>query len=1084
MYTVTATVEGKTLCLHDDSVEDKRVKLLEPTLELEKNTAGKFTFKLAPTNQGYSEYTFVQKIMTGMKDGVPITKDITTTLDMVSRMRSTIRIYRDGLEIWEGRVLSEEKDWWNLRTITCEGEFAYLNDACQDLKRYSDMTLSQFLDTVLNVYNAKVDDSKKFYKGAVTVDSAAQSIGWRDTKYENTMETINNLLTDFGGIMRIRKYTTPATEYDLLTEKPSDWSYNYAAYYTRSGEYPNYSYEHVADQTSPEFKEKTYYKQSTREAGKRYLDWLEDYPNVSAQTIDFGKNLLDFKCTWDLSKLCTVLLPTGKVLEDAGQDQIGDVLKCIGTGLHDNDPKPTPGKILELGDEYFLLDEEPSGWSSQYTQYYTRSGSDPNYTYTSVPEQEEPPEFQTDTYYRRSEGTGPVVVTDVPTLQGYKIATYNVTSDPVDPSYIYLSCRLHGGYVCFVAYDGQGAGGAQLNYMTLTQDTGYEFKDLIDQKIELPAGTKSIQVCSFGDDIPLAVKSCNKAKHTTVTGETLSPVGSSTGKVLYFNESDTVDLEDAPSEYHTAVYNVSSSSPNLTKVYISCRLNGNVGSTSNLVTWVTKTEEDGFGDQRSWHIAQPSGTSSFEDFVEQEVELPADTRSLIVCSYGQGIPISVKKDVKTEVDESDAPLGAYLTVEECNSDPGWHTKGSPYVVYQEMVAKYGWIERQINLEEIEDKDQLYSTAKKYLQESMFDEMEIEVSAIDLKALGVNTSYINMLDKVKVKSEPHGLDKYFPVNKMSIPLLDLDNMKITLGTTTTNSLTDVNNTLNADVIKKITVTSSETLDNAKKDAASLIGMATNGYISFINDEEGNPKELVISNTKDPTECTGCWIWNVNGLGHADHYPLVAGDMVNVAMTMDGSIVADRITTGVMTAILLRGCTAIFGGMDGTDGSVLVKSGNPGDPNGDYCVSMQHGGMHFGKLTAVTDASAGLHVASGTSGSYTMTDFAKMQSDKVYAARTGAVNGLVVDSKVLAFDIEELWVSSNSSFSGQGGGTNATAGLDDYSTTGRSQIEDGDAGPFWLLMDDNGSPGSTYWGPIFFRHGIAIGDYRTNNNNNNS
>ena len=994
MFVVTATVEDKTIVLHDDTVEDQRVKLIEPTLELEKNTAGKFTFKLAPNNQGYSKYEFVTEVIDHISaDGTPVTRRDVKELDMVSRMNSTIRIYRDGTEIWEGRVLSEEKDWWNLRVITCEGELAYLNDACQQLRRYADITLSQFLDEVLKIYNTKVEKSKMFYKGVVTVHNAAQSIGWRDTKYENTMETVNNLVRDFGGILRIRKID-----------------------------------------------------------GKRYLDWLADYPNVSTQEINFGKNLLDFKCTWNLSKLCTVLLPTGKSIEDEGQDAIGDALIPLEAGLHDHSDDPryfTEGKLLEVDSE-----------------------------------------------------THKVKVTNVPTLPGYKVGTYNITSDPENPTSVYLSSRLHGGYISLVCYGGQAGSGEEIYRLAANQETGYEFKDFVDQKVDLPGGTHSIMVCGFGDDIPLIVKSCVKAKSKTIEAVTMTPENAggvpTLGQTLWLNpENNKVDViskGDAPypNRYKTAVYNLEYEEEGETKaidkVWITCRLG------ESLVSWVCMDDYGGGGGQLMYNqVGAGTDENPYTDYVDQEVAIPAGSKSIIIASYGDGMPLVCKRNLEEKKNEKDAPLGKYLTIEECDDDPGWHTKGSNYITHPDLVKKYGWIEKQLSFDApnttgpipdqseqqpVDNKDVLYSMAKTYLKENMFDEMTIELSAIDLKTLGVDAQYINLLDRVMVRSEPHALEKLFPVDKMSIPLLDVGNQKFTLGTTSSESLTGVNNEFNQDVIKKLTVTSSETLNNAKKDAAALIGMATNGFVSMIEDEEtGGTKEIVISNTKDPTECTSCWIWNVNGLGHSDHYPLKPGDTVNVAMTMDGSIVADRITTGVMTAILLRGIKAVFGGMDGEDGSILVKSGSPGQvsPSGDsldFCVEHKMGGIHFGVLSADTTSTLkGIHVESGTSGDFTVTDFARIQSDKLYETAdpgqpSNLVHGLVIDSKVLALDIDQLWISSKSSFSG--GGTDATIGCDSTSA-------------FWF-MEDNGQgtgPGQSYIGPFRFRHGIITPDIPINN-----
>ena len=145
MFTVYSKVGNYRVCLHDDSVADPTVKLIDPQLDLEKNTAGTFTFTLAPNNIGYQEHTVsVEMVDSISTSGEVTTRTVTTQVDLVGRMQSTITIYRDGVEIWEGRVLSEERDWYNRRMITCEGELAYLNDTCQQSKRYHDITLSNF----------------------------------------------------------------------------------------------------------------------------------------------------------------------------------------------------------------------------------------------------------------------------------------------------------------------------------------------------------------------------------------------------------------------------------------------------------------------------------------------------------------------------------------------------------------------------------------------------------------------------------------------------------------------------------------------------------------------------------------------------------------------------------------------------------------------------------------------------------------------------------------------------------------------------------------------------------------------------
>ena len=54
-------------------------------------------------------------------------------------------------------------------------------------------------------------------------------------------------------------------------------------------------------------------------------------------------------------------------------------------------------------DEYTLLTSAPSDWSTNYTDYYTKTSSVNGDVYTKVPEGAEAPTFATDTYYSAAE---------------------------------------------------------------------------------------------------------------------------------------------------------------------------------------------------------------------------------------------------------------------------------------------------------------------------------------------------------------------------------------------------------------------------------------------------------------------------------------------------------------------------------------------------------------------------------------------------------------------------------------------------------------------------------------------------------
>lgn len=79
------------------------------------------------------------------------------------------------------------------------------------------------------------------------------------------------------------------------------------------------------------------------------------------------------------------------------------------------------------------------------------------------------------------------------------------------------------------------------------------------------------------------------------------------------------------------------------------------------------------------------------------------------------------------------------------------------------------------------------------------------------------------------------------------------------------------------------------------ATDLITGNKGGYVVMIQDANGEPMELVVMDTPDITTATKVWRWNQSGLGYsATGYAGPYG----LAMTSDGSIVADYINAGIL------------------------------------------------------------------------------------------------------------------------------------------------------------------------------------------
>lgn len=74
----------------------------------------------------------------------------------------------------------------------------------------------------------------------------------------------------------------------------------------------------------------------------------------------------------------------------------------------------------------------------------------------------------------------------------------------------------------------------------------------------------------------------------------------------------------------------------------------------------------------------------------------------------------------------------------------------------------------------------------------------------------------------------------------------------------------------------------------------------GYVVAVKDDNGNWTEILIMDTPDISTATKVWRWNGGGLGYSTNG---YNGPYTTAITQDGSIVADFITTGVLTASII-------------------------------------------------------------------------------------------------------------------------------------------------------------------------------------
>lgn len=107
-----------------------------------------------------------------------------------------------------------------------------------------------------------------------------------------------------------------------------------------------------------------------------------------------------------------------------------------------------------------------------------------------------------------------------------------------------------------------------------------------------------------------------------------------------------------------------------------------------------------------------------------------------------------------------------------------------------------------------------------------------------------------------------------------------------------------------------------VNEAKSELRREVERATNwivngrGYMVAVKDEAGNWIEICSLDTPNLDTAVNVWRWNNGGFGHSSHG---YNGPYDTAITQDGRIVADFITTGTLTATLIR--SGILQSLDG-------------------------------------------------------------------------------------------------------------------------------------------------------------------------
>lgn len=165
-------------------------------------------------------------------------------------------------------------------------------------------------------------------------------------------------------------------------------------------------------------------------------------------------------------------------------------------------------------------------------------------------------------------------------------------------------------------------------------------------------------------------------------------------------------------------------------------------------------------------------------------------------------------------------------------------------------------------------------------------------------LGELAERVDLCDTVHIYYEALGISATAKCIAVTWDALAERYISTTFGDAKTN-ITDTIITVSKE--SKNAVTRS-VMAEAIANATALITGNLGGYVILHDtNNDGEPDEILIMNTADINTATKVWRWNKNGLGYSSNgYAGTYG----LAMTADGAIVADFITTGTLTANIIK------------------------------------------------------------------------------------------------------------------------------------------------------------------------------------
>lgn len=137
--------------------------------------------------------------------------------EFLELMKPLVRIYRDGVLKFKGRIYKMTNDFYGNKRCECEDCMAFLNDSLVAPFSFNGTTGELFAD-IINWHNERVTQEQQIILGNVVGEDTIEVYRWQET-YKSSLDCFKaKILEPFGGYLKLRYDANENPVVDFLKE--------------------------------------------------------------------------------------------------------------------------------------------------------------------------------------------------------------------------------------------------------------------------------------------------------------------------------------------------------------------------------------------------------------------------------------------------------------------------------------------------------------------------------------------------------------------------------------------------------------------------------------------------------------------------------------------------------------------------------------------------------------------------------------------------------------------------------------------------------------------------------------------------